>query len=440
MAWDFSTEPEFQAQLDWMHQFVADEIEPLSLLWPEYHHAPAPPWLRDVIDPLKEQVKARDLWACHLGPDLGGSGFGQVKLALMNEILGRDIWAPTIFGTQAPDTGNAEIIAHYGTEEQKERYLQPLLEGEVFSCFSMTEPQAGADPKLFRTRATRDGDEWIIDGEKFFSSNANDAEFFIVMAVTNPDVSPYEGMSMFLVPAETPGIEILRPTTLWGEDPDHGVIHPHLRYEDVRVPADSLLGDEGQAFVIAQTRLGGGRVHHSMRAVGVATRAFEMMCERALSRHAHGSVIADKQLVQQMIADSWSQIQQYRLFVLHTAWTIDHSGGTARVRREVAAIKNAGARLVHDVVQRAIQIHGALGVSNEMPLGGMWLQAAMYGIFDGPTEVHTVTVAREILKGFRPADGLWPSEWLPEKLAAARAKHADTLDAQARAEGSSPER
>ena len=208
--WDFETDPEYQELLDWADEFVRDEVEPLDLhlAAPAVHAA-----RRDaaqVVDPLKEQVREKGLWATHLGPELGGQGYGQLKLALLNEILGRSQWAPIVFGCQAPDTGNAEIIAHYGTPEQKERYLRPLLDGELFSCYSMTEPQGGADPTQFTTRAVRDGDDWVINGWKYFSSNASTASFLIVMVVTNPDVSPYQGMSMFLVPTDTPGVHIVR--------------------------------------------------------------------------------------------------------------------------------------------------------------------------------------------------------------------------------------
>src|SRR5690349_21811751 len=206
MAWDFKTDDEFQAQLDWMDEFVRTEIEPLDILFRELAYHPLEEPLKGVVDRLKQEVKDRKLWACHLGPDLGGEGYGQLKLALMNEILGRSPFAPVIFGCQAPDTGNAEIIAHYGTEEQKAKWLQPLLNGEVFSCYSMTEPSGGSDPTMFTTQAVRDGDEWVINGEKFFSSNLQTASFIIVMAVTNTEVSAYRGMSMFLVPADTPGI------------------------------------------------------------------------------------------------------------------------------------------------------------------------------------------------------------------------------------------
>src|ERR1700737_295455 len=187
MAWDFETEPEFQDKLDWVRQFVEEEVEPLDLLWPELNYTPLSDSLRKIVDPLKQRVRDQALWACHLGPELGGEGYGQLKLSLMNEILGRSIWAPVIFGTQAPDTGNAEILAHYGTDAQKDRYLRPLLDGEIFSCYSMTEPEGGSDPKQFKTRAVRDGDEWVLHGWKFFSSNAKTSEFLIVMAVSNPE-------------------------------------------------------------------------------------------------------------------------------------------------------------------------------------------------------------------------------------------------------------
>jgi acyl-CoA dehydrogenase len=393
---------------------------------------------------LKQQVRDRGLWACHLGPELGGQGYGQVKLALLNEILGRSHWAPTIFGTQGPDTGNAEILAHYGTQEQKDRYLRPLLAGEVFSCFAMTEPHAGADPRQFRTRAVREGDHWVIEGEKFFSSNVHQADFIIAMAITDPDVDPVRGMSMFLIPTSEPGIEILRPTVTMGHRPEDGVmLHPHLRFDGVRVPAENVLGGEGNAFVVAQTRLGGGRVHHSMRAVGHAQWAFDMMCERALSRSAQGSLIADKQLVQEAIAESWTQIQCLRLLVLQTAWQIDDAadhGGHAAVRGAVAAIKNLGAKVVHDVVQRSVHVHGALGISNEMPLADLWQTVPQYDIWDGPGEVHVTTLARQILKQYQPAPGLWPTEWLPAKVEAARERFAATLAAQTAYERDNPPR
>ncbi len=422
--WDFSTDPEFQAQLDWMDGFVRDRIEPLDALFGglTYHSVDEP--LRTMIAGLKAEVRERGLWACHLGPELGGQGFGQLKLALMNEILGRSSWAPIVFGCAAPDTGNAEIIAHYGTPEQKERWLTPLLEGEAFSCYSMTEPQGGADPTMIRTRAVRDGDEWVITGEKFFSSNLRTSSFIIVMAVTDPDVSPYRGMSMFLVPSDAPGIEVLANIGL-GHEPWGEGMHAHVRYDGVRVPAENLLGGEGQAFVVAQTRLGGGRIHHAMRAVAMARRQLDAMCERALSRQTKGEALAEKQLVQDAVADSWIQLQAFRLMVLHTAWLIDQSS-TAEARRQIAACKVLAAEVLSDIARRAQHLHGALGVSNLMRFPTD--VGTMMGIMDGPTEVHKVSVARSVLKDHRPSDDAWPTEFGPKRVVRARRRFDELVD------------
>jgi acyl-CoA dehydrogenase len=427
MSWDFETDPQLQAKLDWADAFVREEVEPLDLLWPDLVFTPLDDRLRRIVDPLKQQVRDQGLWATHLGPELGGQGHGQVELCLLNEILGRSGWAPVIFGCQAPDTGNAEIIAHYGTPEQKERYLRPLLDGDVFSCYSMTEPHAGSDPTMFETRARRDGDEWVINGWKYFSSNARTSAFLIVMAVTNPDVSAYTGMSMFLVPTDTPGVDIVRNVGLAGEPMGEGS-HALIHYQDVRVPADALLGGEGQAFAIAQTRLGGGRIHHAMRTIGLATKALDMMCERALSRETQGSLLADKQFVQGYIADSYAQLVQFRLFVLYTAWTIDKHNDYRRVRKDIAAVKVVMPSVLHDIAQRALQVHGALGVSNEMPFARMLIGASVMGLADGPTEVHKVTVARQVLRGYSASDDLWPTEHLPKKIAAATAKLAEHIE------------
>ncbi|HKH07185.1 MAG TPA: acyl-CoA dehydrogenase family protein [Acidimicrobiales bacterium] len=430
MSWDFATEPEFQAKLDWADAFVRDEVETLDLLWPGLEFTPLDEERRRVVDPLKEEVRRQGLWATHLGPELGGKGYGQLKLSLLNEVLGRSSWAPIVFGCQAPDTGNAEIIAHYGTPEQKERYLRPLLEGEMFSCYSMTEPHAGADPTMFRTRAVKDGDEWVINGWKFFSSNARTSSFLIVMAVTNPDVSAYQGMSMFLVPSDTPGVNIVRDVGLAGEPSGEGS-HALIHYEDVRVPEEALLGGEGQAFAIAQTRLGGGRIHHAMRTIGLARKALDMMCERALSRETQGTLLAEKQFVQGYIADSYAQLTQFRLFVLYTAWSIDEHNDYRKVRKDIAAVKVVMPQVLHDIAWRAMQVHGALGVSNEMPFFTMVLGAGVMGLADGPTEVHKVTVARHVLRDHKATDDLWPTEHLPTRREAARAKYAEQFEREA---------
>src|SRR5438874_4575146 len=260
MSWDFSTEPEFEEKLKWMRTFVRDEIYPLETL--DLDEAT----FRRLTDPLKEEVKKQDLWAAHLDPELGGQGFGQVKLGLMHEILGASIFAPSIFGNNAPDSGNAELIAIGGTDEQKERWMQPLLDGKLRSAFSMTEPGvAGSDPTLLQTRAVRDGDEWVINGHKWFTSNGSIADFLVVMAVTNPDVHPYQGSSMIIVPTDTPGVNILRDVPTMAEPFEHigrygG--HSEVVYADARVPYENLVGNEGDGFLLAQKRLGPGRIHH----------------------------------------------------------------------------------------------------------------------------------------------------------------------------------
>jgi acyl-CoA dehydrogenase len=422
MSWEFETDPEFEEKLAWMREFMKEEVEPLELVYPDdVYKMPQSEDIKLLLAPLKQQVKDRGLWAAHLGPNLGGQGYGQVKLALMNEILAQSPWGPRVFGCQAPDTGNAEILAHYGTPEQKAKYLEPLLEGDIVSCYSMTEPQGGSDPAQFTTSAVKDGDEWVIDGWKFFSSHARWASFLIVMTVTEPEAMPYRGASMFLVEKDTPGLDIVRNIGLVGESEDegsHGLVH----YDNVRVPAENLLGPEGQGFAVAQTRLGGGRVHHAMRAVGICQRAFDMMCERALSRTTKGSLLADKQYVQGYIADSWIELQQYRLLVLQTAWKIDRYQDYQRVREDIAGIKVAAQKLLHDVVGRAIQVHGALGISNELRLGQMYLAQYTTGFSDGPSEVHKTTVARRVLKKYSPAPGLWPTQHLPTRREEARVK------------------
>ena len=428
MPIDFSVEPEFQEQLDWMREFVDAEAVPLDLAFggEEGIYNKAHPLWAEVVRPLQEKVKKRGLWACHLGKDLGGLGYGQTKLALMNEILGRSGFASSLFGCQAPDSGNAEILAHYGTEAQKETYLEPLLNGEISSCYSMTEPRGGSDPNVFKCKATRDGDDWIIEGEKWFSSSLRWAKFAIVMVVSNPDVPIYQGASMFLVPTDTPGLEIIRNTGMAHEPPGHGG-HAYVRYNKVRVPKENLLGGEGQAFKIAQTRLGGGRLHHAMRTVGAVRRLLDMMAERAASRTTKGSLLADKQGVQEMIGRTWLDLQQFRLLVLHAAWAVDQVGGSA-ARTEIAAVKVMTPQVYTDAAYRCMKLHGALGISNEMPIAGMWLGGAALGLADGPTEVHMTTIAKHVLKNVEPTTTGWPSEHLPERREAARARYADILE------------
>jgi acyl-CoA dehydrogenase len=426
MSWGFETDPEFQRELDWMQEFVETEVAPIEMVLSDSYDVINPNFIK-LVRPLQAIVKERGLWACHLGPELGGPGFGQLKLALMNEILGKASFAPIVFGCQAPDSGNGEILAHYGTEEHKEKYLRPLLDGEIVSCFSMTEPHAGADPTMFKCAAEQDGDEWVINGEKWFSSNAKHASFLIVMAVSDPDAPPHSRMSMFIVPTDTPGINIIRNAGIGGEPMGEGH-HAYIRYENVRIPAANMLGERGQAFIVAQTRLGGGRIHHAMRTVGQLHKAFDMMCQRVLSRVTKGEVLAQKQSVQEKIADSWIEMEQFRLLVLRTAWRIDRYQDYRRVRKDIAAIKALMPKVYHDVISRALHLHGSLGISNEMPFTGMLMGSYVMGLADGPTEVHKVTVARQVLGEYTPTDDLFPDYHLPRRRDAALAKFADLID------------
>ncbi|MEP6953504.1 MAG: acyl-CoA dehydrogenase family protein [Solirubrobacteraceae bacterium] len=428
MAWDFSTDPEFAEQLDWMRVFVREEIWPLETIVGELSQAQ----LDRIYAPLQERVRARGLWAAHLDPELGGQGFGQVKLGLMHEILGSSPFAPNAFGNQAPDSGNSEILALAGTPEQKDRWLHPLLAGDLKSAFSMTEPDsAGSDPTTLKTRAVRDGDGWVIDGHKWFSSNASIADFLIVMAVTDPDARPHQRASMFIVPADTPGVNIVRDVpTMEHPQEEFGKLggHAEIRYEGVRVGPDALLGEAGAGFLIAQHRLGPGRIHHCMRWLGVSQRAFDTLCERATYRYSGGSVLADKQTVQNWIADSAAQMQAARLMTLHAAWVMDTQGASA-ARTDISLIKFFGAGVLHDVVDRALQVHGSLGYSTDLPLEAMYRYARAARFYDGPDEVHRQSVARQILRGYAPPPGEVPTELVPARREAARRKFAHVLEA-----------
>ncbi|MGI8414065.1 MAG: acyl-CoA dehydrogenase family protein [Solirubrobacteraceae bacterium] len=428
MSWDFSTEPEFQVQLDWMSTFVREQIWPLETLVDEL----GPERLQLALRPLQVEVKARGLWAVHLDPELGGQGFGQVKLGLMHEILGSCPIAPLAFGNAAPDSGNSEILALAGTPEQKERYLYPLLAGELKSAFSMTEPgTAGSDPTLLETSAWSEGDEWVINGHKWFSSNGSIADFLIVMAVTDPHAPPHGRASMFVLDADTSGVKIVRDVATMehpGESFGRYGNHAEILYENVRVPAAALLGARGAGFLIAQQRLYPGRIHHCMRWLGVARRAFDMLCERSLYRYAHGATLSGHETVQNWIADCTAQIQAARLMTLHAAWKMDREGVTA-ARTEIALIKVFGAQVLHDVVDRAVQVHGALGYSTDLPLEAMYRFARAARIYDGPDEVHRASVARQVLRGYQaPADGV-PSEHIPTRREAARRRFAELLEA-----------
>jgi alkylation response protein AidB-like acyl-CoA dehydrogenase len=426
MAFDFSVEPAFEKKLEWIREFVREEVEPLEVIFPGCEFLPLDEERRRIVDPLKQKVRDQGLWAPHLGPELGGQGFGAVKLTLINEILGRATWSSIVFGTQAPDTGNAEIIARFGTSAQKDEYLAGLLSGEIFSTFSMTEPQGGSDPRVFTTRATRDGDDWILNGHKYWSSNASVASFFIVVAITDPDVPVHKGASTFLVPKDTPGVTIEATHHLVGSykhDPGHSLVH----YDNVRVPASAMLGEEGGGFGVAQSRLAGGRLHHAMRSIGVAQRAIDMMGRRAKSRFTQGSLLADKQLIQEFVADSYVELTQFRLLVLYAAWLVD-TGGERAAREAIAACKIQTATVLKAIGLRAIQVHGGLGLTDQMPLANVLFGGIALGLADGPTEAHKVNLARMVLKEYEAEDPMWPSEFLSNRIERARAKYGHLVD------------
>jgi acyl-CoA dehydrogenase len=357
-----------------------------------------------LVRALQDEVRELGLWAPHVPPEAGGTGTGFLDYAYLNEHIGRSVWGQLVFGCQAPDAGNAEILHLFGTEQQKERWLAPLVAGEIRSFFSMTEPEVpGSDPTTLRTRAIRDGDDWVIDGHKWFSSGAEGAAFGIVMAVTDPGAAPHARATQIIVPADTPGVEVVRPITVMGHAGKGWSTHCEVRYTGVRVPVANTLGGEGAGFLIAQKRLGPGRIHHVMRWLGQMQRAFELMCSYALKRETSSGTLAGKQTVQNWVADSYAEIQACRLMTLDAAHKID-GGDDARV--EISAIKFFAAKVLQDVIDRAVQVHGARGLTDETPLAGMLMQARGGRIYDGPDEVHRQVVAKRILKAF--AEG---AEW-----------------------------
>jgi acyl-CoA dehydrogenase len=358
----------------------------------------------ELIGSLQAAAKEQGLWAPHVPPEAGGTGRGFLAYAHLNEEIGRSTYAQLVFGCQAPDAGNAEILHLFGTDEQKERWLRPLVAGEIRSFFSMTEPEVpGSDPTTLRTTARREGDEWVIDGHKWFSSGADGAALGIVMAVTDPDAEPHRRASQIVVPADTPGVEIVRPIPVMGHAGRGWSTHCEVWYRGVRVPVENTLGEPGDGFRIAQKRLGPGRIHHVMRWLGQMQRAFELLCSYALEREAFGSRLADKQTVQNWIADSAAEIHACRLMTLDAAHKIDE-GDEARV--EISVIKYYAARVLHDVIDRAIQVHGARGLTDETPLAEMYANARAARIYDGPDEVHRMVVSRRILKEFEKG-GTW---------------------------------
>ncbi len=351
-----------------------------------------------IMEELKAKARAQGLWNLFLPDARYGAGLTNLEYAPLAESMGRSLIASEVFNCNAPDTGNMEILAEFGTDAQRKAWLEPLLDGKMRSCFSMTEPEvAGSDPTLLRTRAVREGKDYVINGHKWFTSNAAhpNCKIAIVMVVTDPEAPPHRRASQILVPLATKGMNVIRPVHVFNDNGGHG--HCEVRYENCRVPASNLLGKEGDGFPIAQARLGPGRIHHCMRAIGGAQRALDMMCERALKRVAHGSPLADKGVIQEWIAKSRMEIEQARLLVLYAAWKID-TYGKKEARHEISMIKTVAANMFQTVVDRAIQVHGALGTTNEVPLARLWAYARILRLADGPDEVHNMVIARRELR------------------------------------------
>jgi acyl-CoA dehydrogenase len=393
---DFEISDQMETILGMVNDFVANEIIPLE---GEMLHGD-PDVLAAVVTDKQRKVREMELWAPNHPVEYGGLGLGLVDHGLFTEALGRTPLGHTVFGCQAPDAGNIEILHKYATEEQRENFLRPLVAGEIRSCFSMTEPDMpGSNPTMLATTARKDGDEYVINGQKWFTSSADGAEFAIVMAVTDPDAPPYQKASMILVPTGTPGFELIRNVSVMGHAGTGWATHGEVSYQSCRVPRSNLLGEEGAGFVIAQDRLGPGRIHHCMRWLGIAGRAFDMMCDRANDREMSpdGSTLADSQVIQHWVAECDADIRGARLLTLHAAWRIEQDGAKA-ARDEISAIKFLVANTMLDVVDRALQVHGALGMTDDTVLAYWYRHERAARIYDGADEVHKTSLGRRLLR------------------------------------------
>jgi len=396
---EFGIDGKTQTILEMVREFMEKEVYPLEPHFLSKNFKEMKPMLEEA----RQKVKQMELWAPQLPKELGGVGIGFMGYAMVCEEIGRSPIGPYIFGSQAPDAGNIEIMAKYATEEQKEKYMRPLIRGEIRSCFSMTEPEfAGSNPTRMATTAVKDGDDYVINGHKWWTSSADGADFAVVMAVTNPEEqSPYLRASMIIVPTDTPGFDLIRNISVMGHAGDDYASHAEIMYKDCRVPQKNLLGPEGQGFVIAQERLGPGRIHHCMRYIGIAQRCFELMCSYAAKREvSEGKTLATKQIIQEWIAECRAEIHASRLMVLHAAWKID-TQGTYEAREEISLIKFYVANTMLKVIDKAIQVHGGLGVSDDTILSTFYRMERASRIYDGADEVHKVVVARRILRNYQ---------------------------------------
>jgi acyl-CoA dehydrogenase len=399
---DFEHSAKAQDYLGRLQDFMDTRVFPAEAEYEAYRREKGPEdhTLPPVVEELKVEARERGLWNLFL-PDV--SGLTNVEYAALAEVTG---WAahiaPEAINCDAPNTGNMEVLHMFGTPEQKSQWLEPLMEGQIRSAFAMTEPDvASSDATNISTRIERDGDEYVINGRKWWISGAADprCKILIVMGKTDPDASPHRQQSMVLVPMDTPGVENVRPLPVFGYQDQHG--HNELRFTDVRVPASNIISGEGDGFMIAQARLGPGRIHHCMRSIGAAERALSLMVKRSLSRTAFGRTLAEQGTVRELIAESRMEIEQARLLVLKTAWMIDKYGAKG-ARSEIAAIKVVAPRVALNVIDRAIQVHGGGGVSDDFPLARMWAGMRTLRIADGPDAVHLRTVARQELGKHQP--------------------------------------
>lgn len=395
---DFTISDKMQTILGMMEEFVQKELLPLE---PEFREKDFYA-VEAELEEKRKMVKQMELWAPQHPKEYGGMGLDLVEFGLVSEALGGCLFAHYVFGAHAPDAGNIEILYEYGADEQKEKYLTPLMNGEIRSCFSMTEvDMPGSNPVMLDTTAVREGDEYVINGHKWFTTSADGAEFAIVMAVTNPEQAPHLRASMIIVPCDTPGFNLVRNVSVMGHAGEGWTSHGEILYQSCRVPVENRLGPEGMGFVIAQQRLGPGRIHHCMRWIGICKRALDLMCRRAVERKIteDGKTLAHAQIIRTWIAECAAEIQAARLMVLHAAWKMQNQG-TKEAREEISLIKFYCAGVMQNVVDRAIQVHGGLGVTDDTPLASFYRFERASRIYDGVDEVHKISVARRILRDY----------------------------------------
>ena len=397
---DFAISDKMKTILEMVDEFVEKELIPLE---PELAGA----GFREMLPKIREKqkkVRQMELWAPNFPKDCGGLGLSLVEHGLLSEALGRTPLGHFVFWCQAPDAGNVEILHLHGTEEQKEKYLKPLVAGDIRSCFSMTEvDMPGSNPVLLETTAVKDGNDYVINGHKWYTSSADGADFAIVMAVTNPEAPDYMQASMIIAPTDAPGFNLVRNIPVMGHAGEDYFSHAEILYQSCRVPQANLLGPEGHGFIIAQERLGPGRIHHCMRWLGICQRSFELMCRRANSRKItrDGKPLASRQIIQAWVAESAAEIQAARLMTLHAAWRIDQEGAKA-ARDDISMIKFVVANTMQRVVDRALQVHGGLGMTDDTILAFFFRHERAARIYDGADEVHKVSLARRILRGYIP--------------------------------------